>query len=702
MKQVKQAVRHRWNKKLMKITTKSGYTIVTPNHSVFTLKDGKIVEISAGDLKDDTLLVHTEKIPSIERRQYIDLIHEIHNHEFYAFIDKKNLDFFNGYKEKILSINAKTNHSMPYLKIDLDQMRRLKINENLYQYITVGTNGRKRSRIPARIIVDEHLAELLGYYISEGHISKRLVRGNPQFYITISCSSEEMHERIQKLSKKIFGAEVYTLDRRDDTGVIVSTMHAKSIAYFFENILDCGINSRTKKIPHQILSASAPVKNVFLTAYMKGDGNYKQDMPSSVPLGRYTTNSRCLNEDLILLQRQFGMKTNTYFRPSDETYNTRMIAYFKGKKESFGDCFAIPPKKIEFVNPSSEYVYDISVENNENFVDANGGILLHNTHGILAAPTVTGRQFNLWGAAAITTKGQMILFETLQDLQKKKIRVVYGDTDGIYLGCSRSAGNLPLFSQALGVSCDQKEDTWLTKPEVAFDAIKQCNKKWQSKLNYSDFELEPEVHDAMIFVKHKNYLIFDTKDDHVEMTTKGNNFKGSDKANIARIILDELMMNVMRENFEWNDEEMVRKAIKNSIKNKTKEAILKLDLTKVDLDDLTLVQSVQPAKQYKLNQDGSSSVFGLRSAALEKLLGHSIRTRMKLKFVVTKKPLPGIAKPSKSGVKPIDYMYPIDLLKDTRDIDLDWYKKMIENYIEGAFGLSDIAATQQKGLDAWM
>ena len=324
------------------------------------------------------------------------------------------------------------------------------------------------------------------------------------------------------------------------------------------------------------------------------------------------------------------------------------------------------------------------------------------THGILSAPTVTGRQFNLWGAAAITTKGQMILFETLQDLQKKKIRVVYGDTDGIYLGCSRSAGNLPLFCQALGVSCIQKNDTWLTKPEVAFDAIKQCNKKWQSKLNYSDFELEPEVHDAMIFVKHKNYLIFDTKDDHVEMTTKGNNFKGSDKANIARIILDELMINVMRENYEWNDEETVRKAIKNSIKSKTKEAILKLDLTKVDLDDLTLVQSVQPAKQYKLNQDGSSSVFGLRSAALEKLLGHSIRTRMKLKFVVTKKPLPGIVKPSKSGVKPIDYMYPIDLLKDTRDIDLDWYKKMIENYIEGAFGLSDIAATQQKGLDAWM
>ena len=67
------------------------------------------------------------------------------------------------------------------------------------------------------------------------------------------------------------------------------------------------------------------------------------------------------------------------------------------------------------------------------------------THGILSAPGVSGRQFNLWGAAAITTKGQAILDDTLQHLKNKGIRVVYGDTDGIYIGCSRSVGNVPRF-----------------------------------------------------------------------------------------------------------------------------------------------------------------------------------------------------------------------------------------------------------------
>jgi DNA polymerase elongation subunit (family B) len=324
------------------------------------------------------------------------------------------------------------------------------------------------------------------------------------------------------------------------------------------------------------------------------------------------------------------------------------------------------------------------------------------THGILAAPTVSGRQFNLWGAAEITTKGQAILADSLNYLKNKKIRVIYGDTDGIFLGCSKSIKNVPEFSKSLGFNLAKDEKSWITKPEVALSAIDDCDKRWQKDLNYPDFELEPETHDCMIFVKHKNYLIFDTKDGKIEMITKGNNFKGSDKADIARKALNDIMIEVLKENYNWNNEEEARKAIRESIANKTKEVVSKIDLTKVDLDDLTLIQSVQPAKRYKPIQNGSSSVFSKRSSALENLLGHSIKSRIKIKFVVTKKPLPGITNPSKSGVKPIDYMYPVDFLKSRSEIDLDWYKKMIENYIQGAFGLSEVSSTEQTGLDAWL
>ena len=199
------------------------------------------------------------------------------------------------------------------------------------------------------------------------------------------------------------------------------------------------------------------------------------------------------------------------------------------------------------------------------------------THGILSAPGVSGRQFNLWGAAAITTKGQMILADTLNFLEKENIRVVYGDTDGIYLGCSRSVGNIPNFSKALGVNVVGDEKNWITHPDVALKAIQECSQRWQRDLDYPGFELEPELHDGMIFVKHKNYLIFDSKNNAVEMVTKGNNFKGSDKADIARKALNNIMIGVLKENPYWDDEEKARKAVRNSIVNKTKEVIRALD-----------------------------------------------------------------------------------------------------------------------------
>jgi len=279
---------------------------------------------------------------------------------------------------------------------------------------------------------------------------------------------------------------------------------------------------------------------------------------------------------------------------------------------------------------------------------------------------------------------------------------VFQEDNGIYIGCSKTVGNLPAFSEVLNLSIKPDENLWITKPDNAFSAIEECNIKWQKNLNYTGFELEPETHDGMIFVKHKNYLIFDSKNGKFEMVTKGNNFKGSDKANIARKVLEKIMIEVLKENPTWNNEEEARNAVKASILDKTKDIVSKLDLKKVDLEDLTLVQSVQPAKRYKPNMDGLMSTFGKRAQALEKLLGQPIRSRIKLKFVITKRPLPGITNPSKSGVKPIDYMYPVDLLKDKSEIDLDWYKNMVENYIQGAFGLSGVAATEQTGLDAWM
>jgi len=319
------------------------------------------------------------------------------------------------------------------------------------------------------------------------------------------------------------------------------------------------------------------------------------------------------------------------------------------------------------------------------------------THGILSAPLVSCRQFNLWGAALITTKGQQILYDTLKILEKNGARVVYGDTDGIYVACSSSASKK--LRNALGV--DSGDSKWIIHPNKVKEIIDYCNKKWRRLLDYEEFELEVEEHDAMIFVKHKNYLIFDVDDGKVKMVTKGNNFKGSDKPDIARIVLNDIMFDVLKENLEWEDEEEARQKIKEAIMKITLDKVKRLDIEKFNIDAFTLVQSVQPHNRYKPNPNGSPSVYGERAAALERLLG-KITVRRKFKFVVTKKPLPGIKSPTKSGVKPIHYMYPLELLKDRNELDMEWYKELIKNFIQGAFGLPSLERCRQYGLDKWM
>ncbi|MGB0652125.1 MAG: DNA polymerase elongation subunit (family B) [Thermoplasmatota archaeon] len=348
------------------------------------------------------------------------------------------------------------------------------------------------------------------------------------------------------------------------------------------------------------------------------------------------------------------------------------------------------------------------------------------THGILVAVNVSCRQFNVWGGANITTIGQRILHESLEDFEKKGIRVVYGDTDGIYLGCSKSAGNLLHFAAGLDAKEEPEQDKWITLPEDALAAVAEANKKWRDLLDYPGFELEPELHDAMVFVVHKNYLIFDAVDGGaggIKMETKGNNFKGSDKAPLAQNLLRDIMTRALRDVASWDDEEDGRERMKTAIKRATKDVVAGVNVDDWDRNQFILRQSVSPVKSYKPNPDGSMRTQAVRSAALENLLGENLNAKRKFKFIVCKRPLPlyedpraqqemaehlarqghrlvAKAKPSKSGLKPIEFMWPEEKV-EPHMIDRDWYKEMVEEYVKGAFGFDSLELAVQRDLSSW-
>ncbi len=344
------------------------------------------------------------------------------------------------------------------------------------------------------------------------------------------------------------------------------------------------------------------------------------------------------------------------------------------------------------------------------------------THGILVAVNVSCRQFNVWGGANITTVGQQILHDALLDFKKQGIRVVYGDTDGIYLACSKSAGNLPHFAAGLEADVLPEADKWITMPDQAIAAVEAANKKWRRLLDYEGFELEPELHDAMVFVVHKNYLIFDARDGVIRMETKGNNFKGSDKAPIAQKILSSIMTEALRDVVAWDDEEDARERMKTAIKRATTNAVKGLDITKTEWNDLVLRQNVRPAKAYKPNPDGSLRSQAVRAVALEQVLGESITAGRKMRFVVCRDPLPlyqdagaqqeakdrlarqgmrlEVKLPKKAGIKPIEWMWPADQVKPG-DVDWLWYRELVENYVKGAFGFDSLELAVQRDLSSW-
>jgi len=654
--------RHPFDGNILEVETQRGKISVTKNHSLYTISDG-LKEVLCSELNHKPKnIAHISNYNNKGVKIKINALKPLvkFNNELNIWLNIPN----NYSTERLLKYHQPRNNSKG--RVTPQKYIRMQISDavNLYNKGIIKDEDIEKSfissyngmgKIPVVYNLDEDFARILGAYTAEGslYIRKRKGITKEGAHIFIcghnSKSLDELKGLLDKKFNKSFNVTKAGLDKNGENYRIQGN---SSTAYLFKFVIDCGQGCKGKKVSPYILSSYKSVQKAFMDEYIRGDGYYETKRRVNPLLGMHTKSKKLVEGlSLIGLNIKYGFPS-IHYRKEKSAYHLRFVKY-NLHSDDYNDLTGLIPKNVREIKPKDGYVYDVSVQDNNNFVCAYGLIPAHNT-------------------------------------------------DGIYLGCSRSVGNVPEFSKSLSLSISKDEKNWITKPDIALSAIQDCNVRWQKDLNYPNFELEPEIHDGMIFVKHKNYLIFDSRDGNFEMTTKGNNFKGSDKANIARKILRQIMIEVLKENPTWNDEEEARKEIRNSIMTKTKDIVSKLDLTKVDLDDLTLVQSVQPAKRYKPNQDGSMSTFGKRASALEKLIKEPIRSRIKLKFVVTKRSLPGITNPSKSGVKPIDFMYPVDLLKNKSEIDLDWYKKMIENYIQGAFGLSEIALTEQTGLDAWM
>jgi vacuolar-type H+-ATPase subunit B/Vma2 len=299
---IKQAIRHIYRGKMCKLTTQAGETIVTPNHSVFTVNQNELVPVIAENLSVGDLLAHTHNIP------------------------------------------VASSSSEDKLSVEL--------------------------------------AKLAGYYVAEGHAIKYLDKQKKCWchYIKIDNNSQEMIDSIMACYERQFDSKpsVFVSDKR--SGTIRTSIGGKKYYDTFVNDLDCGHSSYTKGVSSQIFSAEPEVQQAFFDSYYLGDGKATDSRYNITQYDMVTVSPR-LRDGLMLLSRKlYPDRIPTLYKwKGRDAWKVYLSTYLKGKHEFVKDVLAAEIKKIEFVEPTEEYVYDLSVEETQNFVDACGNVLLHNT-----------------------------------------------------------------------------------------------------------------------------------------------------------------------------------------------------------------------------------------------------------------------------------------------------------------------------------
>ncbi len=308
------------------------------------------------------------------------------------------------------------------------------------------------------------------------------------------------------------------------------------------------------------------------------------------------------------------------------------------------------------------------------------------THGILSSLTTTCRQFNPMPGAWIPTIGQEILADALATFKERGARIIYGDTDGLVFAGSRNAATDPKFRAILEDA--PYSDADIIQPADEIQAmITEVSQRWQQRLNYADFELEPVEHAGYMLVKHKNYLQFAVKDGQLVINVKGTIFKGSDKPQVTLDLVKEVAKKAILRTTQWSDEDSARALFIEALEYATAEVLQEFDPTQFDPADLALKMTVKPAGAYKPKSNGEESDYSIRSKAIQEVLGIKLTEEQRFQFVTCAKPLPSIENPNKTLKKGLDYSWPVTAIT-AEDVDREWYAAQAEDYIRTVFGLT--------------
>jgi intein/homing endonuclease len=400
--------------KLVKVMTNSGRTVTATQSKSFLVWNGSEFEDTLGsDIKVGDILPTTSSLQAPETTKYFDMETIFPKSEYvYTTEILKAINYqktFGGLNSrggrKFKELNGKE-YTVPYKRYDTMLGRRKKFFENCKEgFIYLHPSNNFVSNIPDQIPLDIDFGFLVGLYLAEGWCTLT--------FVGISNNDEKIRKRITDFCDR-YGITYHLVTsegknvRKGISNVL--KIHSVLLARLFKMICDTG--SANKRVPDFAYTAPKEFIRGLIDGYYSGDGCVKTDgsiIVSSVSedlilgvsfllsyfnvFGRLSSRQRMKNnvgsknikrEYILDVRNAYAQNfANSFMLTEDKKQNrlqnitlNKDYKYINGKtQEKFPfdrDVYFDEVKSVEYVEGSTEFVYDLTVETTRNFQVWNG------------------------------------------------------------------------------------------------------------------------------------------------------------------------------------------------------------------------------------------------------------------------------------------------------------------------------------------
>jgi DNA polymerase elongation subunit (family B) len=370
-KPITQVIRHETDKQVVTLQHKFGESTTTRDHSYVVEENGDLVEKPPSAVEEP---LRIPSFPETETATTID-VYEVLEGYTRAYEDGRSVGTENA-ETKINRVHSDGDVVWFGHEHQRDQARTVRVKRHIDIESREG----------------EALVRLLAAYVSEGSASTTETTDS-RFGASIAEERREWLEQLQEDYHVLFenttasivessatkqrtvgyetqqGAQQATYD--DSTHKL--QMMSELAAVFFREF--AGQTSRGKRIPSFVFHLPDETQQLFVETLIEGDGSREFKRYSDEYAERnfdFETTSRELAAGLSMLLTQRDETYSLKYRESKDSYTIRTCDYHRDGQ-----------KPVRTPVDHDGFVYDLSVADNQNFVDGVGGIVLHNTDSVM-------------------------------------------------------------------------------------------------------------------------------------------------------------------------------------------------------------------------------------------------------------------------------------------------------------------------------